>query len=115
MWGKSFKNLKQIEPDDILRLFGIFLTDDDNQDYVSNLTGDTFSGKRPNIDANKGWVIASYYMLLGKFTDWEVTVVLTSKWADSSMQAYIDLRKQPGTYNAHGNFDPNNKERMKLP
>ena len=80
MWGKSFNNLKQIGPDNILRLFGILLTDDDVKDFVSNLTGDTLSGKRPNIDANKGRIIVSYQMLLGKFIDWEVTIVLPSKW-----------------------------------
>ena len=60
MCGKSFKNLKQIELDDIVNLFGILLTDDDVKTFVSNLPDDVLSGNCPNIDANKGRVIASY-------------------------------------------------------
>ena len=100
---------------DILRLFGILLTDDDGKDFVSNLTVDTLSGKHPNSNTNKGRVITSYQRLLGKFIDWEVTVVLPCKWTDPSARDYIASRMQPDTYEAHGNFYPNNKERMKLP
>ena len=114
-WGKSVKGLKKIEHDDIMRCFGILLTDDDLKCYVSDLTGDTLSGARAGIDARSSRVLACYALLLNKFIDEEVVVKIHPDWTHPYAKKTIDAKTKEGTYDKFGTFNANNRARMDLP
>ena len=114
VWGVNHEMQKKTTPDNILRIFGLLLTDSDLKDYVPDLTGDTKGGDRPGIDASKGRVLACYQLLLNKFIDEEVVVTLPSEWTHPSTREKVDKRTKDGVFDKFGKFDPNNIKRMKL-
>ena len=82
-FGVPLSAQKKVTPDDIVRVFGILLTDEDLKDYVADVTGEIKSGERPQTDASKGRVLACYHNLCSKFIDGEV-VKFPVDWTHSS-------------------------------
>ena len=114
-FGVPLSAQKKITPDDIVCLFGILLTDQDLRDYVQDVTGDTKSGERTQIDASKGRVLSCYHNLCAKFIDKEVFVKFPDEWTHHSTAAKVDTRaKKVGTFAKFGQFTPNNTDRCSL-
>ena len=115
VWGIDPTTAKKTTPDDIVRVFGILLTDPDVIDYVSDITGDMKGGDWPQIDASKGRVLAYYQLMVNKFVDEEVIIKLPEQWTQPSTREKVNNRTKEGSWEKYGQFNPNNHKRMKLP
>ena len=114
-FGVPLSAQKKVIPDDIVRLFGILLTDEDLRDYVQDVTKDTKSVERTKIDASKGRILSCYHNLCAKFIDQEVVVKFPDEWTHPSTREKVDTHvKKVGTFDKFGQFNPNNIDRCRL-
>ena len=111
------KDVLKVTVDDKVRLAGIMLNNDYIRDKLDHLTGKSLgSNHRPTMDSSKSEKSAAMKVLLNHFVDEDVVVTLPPKWLDPKTAESIDtLLGGQGVFAAHGNFNPNNRTRMKLP
>jgi hypothetical protein len=115
IWGVNMDALMKPEVDDVLRLTGILLTDEQMRDYIPDILGKrrNESGWQP-LDAAPSRAKAAWALLLRKFIDEEVNVTLPDEFLAEDMQQKVDAKVGEGFYNRSAAFNPNNGDRMKL-
>jgi len=116
-WGVDFSALLKPTVDDKLRLLGIVLTHEEMKDYIPDIMDKRRGegGWQP-IDSASSRARAAWPILLRLFTDADVKVLFPGKWIEDEFKQRInDKAGDPDFYSNHGNFNPNNKERMALP
>mmetsp|Transcript_14581 Transcript_14581/g.21883 ORF Transcript_14581/g.21883 Transcript_14581/m.21883 type:complete len:342 (-) Transcript_14581:1097-2122(-) len=113
----DFSALLKPTVDDKLRLLGIVLTHEEMKDYIPDIMDKRRGegGWQP-IDSASSRARAAWPILLRLFTDADVKVLFPGKWIEDEFKQRInDKAGDPDFYSNHGNFNPNNKERMALP
>lgn len=115
IWGVNMDALMKPVVDDVLRLTGILLTDEEMRDYIPDIIGKrrNESGWQP-LDAAPSRAKAAWALLLRKFIDDEVNVALPDEFLAEDMQEKVDAKVGEGFYNNNATFNPNNADRMKL-
>lgn len=112
-YGVDTKNGEKFHSHDVLRLFGLLLTDEDLRDYVPDLMNESKSGTRQEIDAAPGRIRAAYRLASTHFIDKEKVVPMPPNWKDEETREKINGSSQPGVYEEHGaNLNPNDQSRM---
>jgi len=101
--------------DDKVRVAGICFSEADVREYLGDMLGKSKGGDRGAIDAARGRKAAGFLQLHQKFTDPEVVVPIPDEWERNETRTEIDRLRGPGTFDEHGQFDPNNLERIALP
>ena len=104
---------EKFHPDDIIRLFGLLLTNEDIKDYVPDLMNESKSGTRQEIDAAPGRIRAAYRILSEYMSDPERFVPLPPTWNDEETRDKINDNSATGVFEQFGaSLNPNNTERM---
>lgn len=101
--------------DDYIRVMGVVFNNGSLREYLPDMIGKTKGGNRNEIDASRPGMRAGFRLLFDKFTDEEVHVILPPEWGTPDSIELIDKIGGPGTFQLHGNFNPNNLQRIGLP
>ena len=112
-YGVSLDALKKITVDD--RVAGLVITKAPLCEYLADLTGRSRGGDRQALDASWSWKNAGLQLLHTNFIDSTVLVTIPPKWFEEETKNKIDEFMGAGTYDEHGDFDPNNPSRISLP
>jgi hypothetical protein len=115
IWGVNMDALMKPVVDDVLRLTGILLTEEEMRDYIPDILGKrrNESGWQP-LDAASSRAKAAWALLLRKFIDDEVNIALPDEFLAEDMQEKVDAKVGEGFYNNNATFNPNNGDRTKL-
>ena len=106
---------KKITTDDKVRVAGILITDPDMRDFIPALTGTARNGDRQSLDSSRSRKVAGLRYLYEKFVDPKVNVIIPSKWNEPQTRTSINTFLGEGVYEQHGQFNPNNLQRIRLP
>ena len=85
------------------------------RELIPDLTGKLRSSHRRDIDAEKSKQALAMKLLHQRFIDLEVQIELPLKWHNPQTREAIDRFQDARTFLNHGNFDPNNAQRIALP
>ena len=114
-YGVSTAAMMKITVDDKVRIAGLVITKAPLREYLSDLTGRSRGGDRQALDASRARRNAGLTLLHENFIDQTVTVTIPLKWFDNNTREKIDEFLGEGTYEEHGQFNPNNLSRIALP
>ena len=106
---------KNFTLDDKVRVAGICFCEAGVREYLSDMLGKSKGGDRGAIDAARGRKSAGFLLLHQNFTDPEVVVPIPEEWEREETRNEIDRLRGAGTFDEHGQFDPNNRIRIALP
>jgi hypothetical protein len=79
------------------------------------MLGKSKGGKRGAINALRSRKITGFMQLHQKFKDPEVEASIPEEWEAEDTRIEIDWLRGAGTFDEHGQFDPNNPNRIALP
>jgi hypothetical protein len=97
IWGVNMDALMKPVVDDVLRLTGILLTEEEMRDYIPDILGKrrNESGWQP-LDAASSRAKAAWALLLRKFIDDEVNIALPDEFLAEDMQEKVDAKVGEG-------------------
>ena len=113
-YGMESEN-KKIITDGKVCVAGILITDPDMRGFIPALTGTAWNGDRQSLDLSLSRKVAGLRLLYEKFVDPEVNVIILSKWLEPQTSTSINTFLGEGVYEQHGQFNPNNTQRISLP
>lgn len=114
-YGVSMESLKKITVDEKIRIAGLLIMKAPLCEYLSDLTGRSRGGDWQALDASRSRRNAGLQLLHTNFIDPMMIVTIPLKWLHDDTKQKIDEFMGAGTYDEHGNFDPNNQSRIALP
>ncbi len=115
-YGDTTVDLKKnFTLDDKVRVAGICFTEAGVREFLQDMLGKSKGGDRGAIDAAGGRKSAGFIQLHQKFTAIEVVVPIPEEWEREETRIKIDHLRGAGTFDEHGQFNPNNLDRIALP
>ena len=115
-YGNTLLDLKKnFILDDKVRVAGICFSDVAVREFLPDMLGKSRGGDRGAIDAAHGRKSAGFIQLHQKFIGIEVVVTIPEEWEREETRIKIDRLRGAGTFDEHGQFDPNNRDRIALP
>jgi hypothetical protein len=117
-WGVDNSAKLKPDVDDKLRLLGILLTFEEMREYIPDILNKRRDSEKgwQSLDAAPGRARNAWTGLLKLFCNENVVVDFPEKWSAADFKQRINDRSNDSDfYDTHCKFNPNNKERIKLP